>query len=192
MNTQSTITLREFQSTEGTCSTTQRVYRDIRRLIINGEIEPGEQLKVEPLKALLKTGASPIREALSLLTSDQLVERIDQRGFRSAPVSKAHFQEILMLRCQLEGLAIRRSIQTGGTDWEENLVLSHFRLQQADRSNLEEWEPQHRAFHTALLCACDSPILLGYCNQLYDLNIRYRHLAGRSGGYSQRNLELSV
>jgi len=104
MNNQTAVSLKDFEHADNSRSATQRAYHDIRKLIINGEIAPSEQLKVESLKVLLKTSASPIREALSLLTSDQLVERIDQRGFRSAPVSKTHFQEILMLRCQLEGL----------------------------------------------------------------------------------------
>jgi len=173
---------------EGTRSATQRAYQAIRQLIINGEISPGERLKVESLKVVLNTGASPIREALSLLTSDQLVERIDQRGFRAAQASKKHFLEILMLRCQLEDLAIRGSIQLGDTAWEENLVLSHHRLRQADRSLASEWEVHHRAFHGALLQGCGSPILLRFCDQLYDLNIRYRFLAGKSGQYSKRDV----
>ena len=185
---QSAIALSNFDGSQNPPSATQRAYHDLRKLIINGEIAPGERLKVEALKVLLQTGASPIREALSLLTSDQLVERIDQRGFRSAPVSKAHFQEILMLRCQLESLAICASIQSGDTAWEENLVLSHYRLQQSDRAKPEEWERQHRAFHSALLQGCNSPILLRYCDQLYDLNIRYRFLAGKSGLYKKRNI----
>jgi len=170
-------------------SATQRAYQDIRKLIINGDITPGERLKVGSLKQRLNTGSSPIREALSLLTSDQLVERIDQRGFRSTPASKEKFREILMLRCQLEDLAIRGSIESGDADWEEKLVLSHYRLQQADRRNPDQWEQHHRAFHNALLEGCQSPILLRYCHQLYDLNIRYRFLAGKSGSYDKRDVD---
>ena len=66
-------------------SATQRVFNELRQQIIKGRIAPGEKLKIESLKVKLNTGTSPIREALSLLTSDQLVERIDQRGFRAAP-----------------------------------------------------------------------------------------------------------
>lgn len=58
---------------------------------------------------LLDMGASPICEALSLLTSDMLVERIGQRGFRAAPASPANFEEILKLRCTLEDMALRQS-----------------------------------------------------------------------------------
>lgn len=169
-------------------SSTQRAYQQLRQRIIVGEILPGERLKVESLKLLLNTGATPIREALSLLTSDQLVDRIDQRGFRVAPASKKNFQEILMLRCQLEDIALRSSIELGDAEWEEGLLLSHHRLNQADRADPDNWERLHRVFHTTLLQACGSPILLRFCEQLYDLNIRYRYLAGKSVRYQKRDV----
>jgi DNA-binding GntR family transcriptional regulator len=164
------------------------VFNELRSRIIQGDIAPGERLKVESLKVLLNTGASPIREALSLLTSDQLVERIDQRGFRAAPASEAHFREILMLRCQLEDIALRASIKSGDSGWEEQAVLAHHRLSKVPRSDQQRWEVLHKDFHRSLLLACGSPILLRFCDQLYDLNIRYRFLAGKSGRYSQRDV----
>lgn len=169
-------------------SLTRQVYQELRRLIITGAIEPDRKLKVDELKNQLNAGASPIREALSLLTSDQLVQRIDQRGFRVAPVSETHFQEILTLRCQLEELALRSSIVEGDSQWEENLVLTHHRLSRTERFPAEPWELEHKAYHRALIDACDSPILLRFCDQLYDLNIRYRYLAGQSDEYSKREV----
>jgi len=169
-------------------SATQRVYRELRKQLIHGEISPGQKLKVESLKVQLDSGNSPIREALSLLTSDQLVERIDQRGFIAATASKANFHEILMLRCQLEDIALRASINTGNNGWEENLVLAHHRLSQVNWNDPDEWEVRHRAFHHALLAGCGSPILLRFCEQLYDLNIRYRFLAGKSVRYNKRDV----
>ncbi len=74
-------TVNDTFSEEFPVSATQRVFQILRHKIIIGEIPPGERLKVEELKTVLDTGATPIREALSLLTSDQLVERIVQRGF---------------------------------------------------------------------------------------------------------------
>ena len=170
-------------------SATQRVVTELRKQIIQGKLVPGDKLKVETLKTVLNTGASPIREALSLLTSDQLVERRDQRGFRVTPVSAKHFREILMLRCKLEDIALRDSIEHGDTQWEETLVLAHHRLAKASRSEPEQWEQLHKAFHTTLLSACGSPILLRFTDQLYDLNIRYRYLAGRSGDYDKRDID---
>jgi len=170
-------------------SSTQRAYLTLRNEIISGNIPPGERLKVETLKLKLDTGASPVREALSLLTSDQLVERLDQRGFRVAQTSKAQFQEILNLRCNLEDLALRDSIKFGDQRWEESLVLSHHRMTRTDRSDPDLFEAHHKDFHMALLDACGSPILLRFCSQLYDLNVRYRYLAGKSKSYARRNVE---
>ncbi len=172
----------------GAVSATQRVTEDLRKRIIKGEFAPGERLKVESLKVLLDSGASPIREALSLLTSDQLVERLDQRGFRVASASAVHFREILMLRCKLDDIAIRGSIEHGQNQWEEDLVLAHHRLEKHSSQEDELYESLHKAFHTTLLSACGSPILLRFCDQLYDLNIRYRYLAGKSLNYKKRNI----
>ena len=109
-------------------SSTQRVYLALRNEIITGQIPPGERLKIDALKVALDTGASPVREALSLLTSDQLVDRLDQRGFRVAATSRAQFQEILDLRCNLEELALRDSLANADTAWEDALVLGHHHM----------------------------------------------------------------
>ena len=169
-------------------SETSRAYNALRSQIITTEIPPGERLKVETLKGALNIGASPIREALSLLTSDQLVDRLDRRGFRAAPVGSDQFSEILMLRCALEDLALAQSLAKGDSDWEENLVLAHHRLSRADRTDARSYEDIHKAFHMALLEACGSPILMRFCSQLYDLNIRYRHLANKADSYGKRDI----
>lgn len=165
-----------------------RVYNQLRRKIIRGEFEPGSKLKIEQLKPLFGTGASPIREALSLLTSNRLVERIDQRGFRVAPISEDNFNEILMLRCDLDALALGLSIDNGDDEWEETLVLSHHYLRRTSPEDPEEWEARHKDFHMNLISACQSPILMDYCEQLYDKNIRYRFLAETSPSYKKRDV----
>lgn len=175
-------------TTEAPSTATHKAYLALRRMILLGELAPGEKLKIDRLRQMVATGASPIREALSLLTSDQLVERIDQRGFRTAETSKANFEEILRLRCSLEDMALRQSVANGGSDWEEQLVIAHHRMTREPRDNVEAFEELHKAFHIALLAECSSPILLKFCNQLYDLNIRYRYLAGRALGYQKRDV----
>lgn len=173
---------------EAPTSATQTAYHALRRMILIGELAPGEKLKIDTLRKRLETGASPVREALSLLTSDQLVERLDQRGFRTPEISSANFTEILRLRCSLEDMALRDSIARSDQAWEEHLVLAHHRMTREPRDNIEMFENRHKEFHMALLANCTSPILLRFCNQLYDLNIRYRYLAGHALGYQKRDI----
>ncbi len=173
-------------SSEG--SATRQAYTTLQRMIVTGELKPGEKLKIEALRNLLETGASPIREALSLLTSDNLVERIDQRGFRAANVSAENFHEILELRCTLEDLALRQSLANATESWEEQVVLAHHRMQRASGDSRDAFEDRHKEFHMALLSNAQSPILLKFCSQLYDLNIRYRFLAGRTLNYQRRDV----
>ena len=169
-------------------SATQRAYHTLRAMIVTGDLRPGEKLKIDALRQRLSTGASPIREALSLLTSDNLVERIDQRGFRTADVSAANFAEILNLRCTLEDMALRESTAHGDQAWEEAIVLAHHRMQRAKEARSSNFEDLHKAFHMALLSNAPSPILLKFCSQLYDLNIRYRYLAGSALNYQRRDV----
>ncbi|WP_299886660.1 GntR family transcriptional regulator [uncultured Ruegeria sp.] len=169
-------------------SATHGAYRRLREMILTGELPPGQKLKIEQLRKLLNTGASPVREALSLLTSDMLVERIDQRGFKAAPVSKCNFEEILLLRCNLEETALRASIVNADATWEDRLVLRHHHMKRAGQNGSHDFEDAHKAFHLALLDNSKLPLLLRYCSQLYDLNIRYRYLAAGGSSYKKRNI----
>lgn len=169
-------------------SATHGAYLRLRDMILTGALPPGQKLKIEQLRSLLETGASPIREALSLLTSDMLVERLDQRGFRAAPVGKANFDEILMLRCTMEEMALRASIKNATPEWEETLVLAHHRMKKAQANSAPDFEVAHKEFHMALIGNAQLPTLERYCSQLYDLNIRYRFLAAGEPNYTKRSI----
>lgn len=156
-------------------SATRAAYLSLREMILVGELPAGRKLKIERLRKLLNVGASPVREALSPLKSDMLVERIDQRGFRAAPASIANLEEILMLRSTLEDMALRRPIARATPDWEE-------------RVGTETFEEAQKSFRLALLSNAETPMLERYCSQLYDLNIRYRYLAAGGARYQSRGI----
>lgn len=176
-----------------TTSLTNQTYNRIYSMIIQGDLEPGTKLKIEELRKTLGTGASPVREALSLLTSDHLVDRIDQRGFSVSHISADSFSELLKTRCWLEERALRESMKVNDMDWEERLVLAHHRLKRESRMLDDKitpnpvWEDKHKAFHMALLSACGSSILINICDRLYDQNIRYRN-AAKAKAYPTRDV----
>ncbi len=175
----------DTQDRGGAESMTNRAYTQLRADIISGVLVPGRKLKIEELRKLYNVGTSPIREALSLLTSELFVERLDQRGFRVANISLKEFDELLKTRYWLEERALRESIANGDKHWEEQVLLAAYRLSRIPRSEAAdhfasngEWEEQHKLFHMTLLSACGSSILLKLCELLYDQNVRYRQLSG--------------
>ena len=158
-------------------------------MLLTGGLAPGEKLKIDRLRKVLDVGASPIREALSLLVSDQLVVRHEQRGFQAAEAGRENFDEILDLRSALESKALRQSMERATPEWHEQLVLVHHRMTRMKTVGLNDFEVEHKNFHMALVGNCDSPLLLRICDQLYDLNIRYRYIAGRSKDYKGRKVD---
>jgi DNA-binding GntR family transcriptional regulator len=175
-------------------SRTSQTYTAMREDIIMGLLKPGLKLKIEDLTQRYNVGSSPIREALSLLTSDALVARTDQRGFRVVEASTDEFDELLKTRIWVEQRALEESILHGDAAWEEEIILATYRLSRVSRSSSKEqfvandqWETLHKEFHMALISACGSSILLKFCDQLYDRNTRYRHISGLSA-YPKREI----
>jgi len=182
---ESAVTTLDTEKNGSTLATS--VYVQIRSDILSGELRPGEKLRAEFLRDRYQAGNSPIREALNRLSVDGFVTREEQRGFKVASVSKEELRELIDTRCWMEEVALRKSIENRNTKWEEDLVLAFHRLSRVPRSSRAgdfernpEWDNLHSAFHTALISACGSRWLIGFCEQLNDQADRYRRLSSVS------------
>ena len=160
------------------------VYQRLLGDIIAGRLGPGKKLRLQELKQSYSVGNSPLREALNRLTTNGMVTREENRGFRVSTATEEELLELIRTRCWLEETALRESITNGDEGWEERIVLAYHRLSKlARRKNSPsfyaspEWEEHHKEFHIALLSACNSKILIGFCEQLHDQTLRYRNLA---------------
>ena len=153
----------------------------IRAGILTGERPPRSRVRLEELKDEFKVSWSPLREAMSRLVAEGLIQIDEGRAYRVAPVSRAELADVIRLRCVLECMALRASIERGDDAWEAGVLAAHHRLSKLEarrerKADIGHWEAWHRAYHDALIGACDSPLLLQLCAQLHDLNSRYRRL----------------
>ncbi|PBC09703.1 GntR family transcriptional regulator [Mesorhizobium sp. WSM3859] len=171
------------------------VYQQLRDDLLRGALEAESKLRVEWVVSRYGAGASPVREALNRLAAEGLLGRHDQRGFFLMPVSAAELEELTRTRCWLEERALRESIAHRTAEWEEQLVLALHRLARAERrlpedpsTNDPEWEKLHRAFHRALISACRSHWLIGFCDQLSDQASRYRLISQNAPGMGRDDL----
>lgn len=168
-------------------------YDRLRADVLSGRWQPGRKLLMHELREHYQVGASPLREALNRLASEEWVVHSDQRGFSVAQATQEQLDDLVSTRISVESLAMTQAFANRSPAWEEKMVLAFHRLSRTPRSvgaddyeENPEWERLHRAFHVSLLDGCGSPLLLGFCEQLYDQAYRYRQLAARKA-YKRRN-----
>jgi GntR family carbon starvation induced transcriptional regulator len=159
------------------------VYTTVRGDIIGGRHSPGSKLKIQDLASDLKVSPGAVREALSRLVPEQLVVSRDQRGFVVAPLSIGDLKDLTDLRCEIEAIALKRSVERGDVAWEASLVAAAHRLgatpppATGDQVAMAAWLKVHAAFHAALVSGCGSLRLIALHNQLYEQSERYRVLS---------------
>ena len=167
-------------------SLTSAVQERLRADILSTRLLPGQKLHIAGLAKQFSVSLAAVREALSRLVADGLVQASDQRGFRVSPVSHADLADVTRTRIDIEGLALRRSIELGDQAWLDTVELSHERLRAVPYRypdepgvHYEQWVVHHRVFHRALVNACGSPWLLGFRDVLHEQSERYRRLSIR-------------
>lgn len=163
----------------------EKAFNLLRADILAAKLRPGDRMHVERLREIYGLGATPLREALSKLTSLDLVTAIGQRGFCVAPVSTANLLDITKTRAWIETIALRASIAAGDRHWEAEVLAAAHRLKRCpkgDRDRLsDEWYRENRQFHDALVMRCGSPQIMAFRAQLYDLSDRYRRMSVQHG-----------
>lgn len=89
----------------------QKLYHRIKHEIITGVLKPAEPLSESDLSERYEVSGTPVREALTSLQRDQLVEYVPNRGFMVAPISVRDVQEIYEARVFFESIFLRLAIQ---------------------------------------------------------------------------------
>ncbi len=153
----------------------------LRRDISFGVLPPDQRLKIEELRSKYGGSNHSMREALTQLSAEGLVEANAQRGFRVASATHEDLKDILRMRCEIERLGLEWSIDKAEVEWEAQVVAAQFQLARAIdqvKESTEEgaliWDDADRSFHFALVSGCESPRLITTHSQLYDQARRFR------------------
>src|SRR6478735_7888896 len=82
----------------------QLVYTELRRRILDLELEPGQRLYEPELAAELHVSRTPLREALRLLLAEDLLDQLPTGGMVVRQLSAREIEELYSVRGALEGL----------------------------------------------------------------------------------------
>jgi len=83
------------------------VFDLLHQRIVEGRYSPGEWLRQEEISTQLGVSQTPVREALDLLVSAGLAERVPYRGVRVPELTKENIVDAYILRLILENAAVR-------------------------------------------------------------------------------------
>jgi GntR family transcriptional regulator, carbon starvation induced regulator len=163
-------------------SLAEEVYESLRADILFGRRVPGSRIQLRDFAVEHDVSLSVVREAVTRLAGEDLVEASPQRGFRVRSLSLADLRDLTWARVRIETLALRESIARGDVNWEADVVSAHHRLagtptHHADGSPNTEWMGVHAAYHDALCSAAGSPTLERVRRQLFDASELYRYWA---------------
>ncbi len=142
-------------------------------------------MRFEDLRNRYNTSSiGTLREALSVLVSDGLVNVEGGRGFSVAPVSREDLLDIVEMRVDLECRAVRESIRHGDDAWEARVLTTFHLLSKVEEATASQpklpqpvWSARHQDFHEALAGACRSARVLQFRKMLFDQAHRYRRLS---------------
>lgn len=156
------------------------VMEKLQAEILSGKLAPNEKLHIDSLKTRYGISGSPVREALSRLAVNGLVQIEEQCGFTVAPLSIEELHDIYNVRAEIDKLALRMAIENGDDRWEAEILAAwHCLSKYIDpRSNRNidpiKWDELQKQFLFSLVKGCNSPWLLKMHGMLYDQAARYR------------------
>lgn len=175
---------------------TEQVYAQLRADILSGRVLPGTKLRFAELTERYDCSTSVVREGLTRLAEQGLVQAEPQHGFHVTPLSQTDLDDLTTARCELEGLVLRMSIEHGDIAWESDVVAAHHSLDrtpmvsEGDRVLMnEDWTLAHSRFHQALLSACPSQRLLNMALSLRDAAELYRRWSLPIGHDGDRDVQ---
>ena len=135
--------------------------------LVSGQMKPGRLYSAPTLAGQLGVSATPVREAMSELAAQGMVEVVRNRGFRVRELSDVELDEITQLRQLIEvptTAALARSCDPGAIDAIRPLAASIETA--ARRGDLIGYIEADRRFHLALLALAGNRQLVDVVDRL--------------------------
>lgn len=144
---------------------TTRALMELRKKILNGDYPGGTRLFEVPLAETLQISRTPVREVMSRLAEEGLLDRLANGGFVVRSFTYADAVDAIELRGVLEGTAARlaaeRGVSSAVLDQLKELLakLEACFGEARDEVDLEAYSDANAKFHAALVEASGSTVI---------------------------------
>ncbi len=147
-------------------STGERVVSELRMQILSGRIESGTILSENKLAADFSVSRSPIREALKILSAENII-RQERMGAVVIGLSEKEIEEIYDVRILIETFIYQRLVRSDITDLvkELNKILEMMKVS-IKYNDADEFSLQDLQFHETIIRAANHSYILMIWNNL--------------------------
>lgn len=162
-----------------------RVYREIKRALLDGQFAPGELLPEDSLTDATGASRTPVREALMRLQGEGLVRIVPRKGARVSTMDDDELRELVETRALLETAFLERAIEKipaasiAEIKRKMNAIISEMETMDTDSSAWSmkrlEYSKLDFKFHRMLVRATDNRFLLKYYDEVLERVILYSH-----------------
>lgn len=160
---------------------TKQVGSILSEMILDGTLEPGEQLVETELQKHLGISRSPLREAFRDLERRGLVTHVPRKGTFVKEITRKDIEENFPVRAVLEGLAAREAFALMD---KKQITRMEKALQGMSRAggakDYEGYRKNHQTFHQTFIESCGNQLLIEILQNLrmhrlwYLVSFRYQ------------------
>lgn len=159
-----------------------RVLDVLRNAIVQGDLEPGQQLNETSIASKLGVSRSPVREAIKVLESENLVQTFSGRGAFVKELSIKEIEDFYGVLRIIHSPAIRIAAERMNYKKEEDLkTLIDQITQDHETGDIEKRRLLARRFHRFIIEATQNDLLLKIYDSLRVQEERFRYYALKAG-----------
>lgn len=158
------------------------IYQKIRTDIITGKKTPGERLSIDRLKNEFGTSVTPVRDALQMLSQEDLVTIKPRSGYYITLVSLKELNDMLELRLILEMAAVGLAAEKITKEQIESLESVHAGFTDDKDETYSRYTEENKNFHCLIARASGNEELTKQIAHLHDRLARYMIIV-RPGKY---------
>ncbi len=143
-----------------------QVARVLRQRIVRGDLAPGTRLTEEALAEEFEVSRGPIRDALTQLSFENLVEIQRPRGVYIVGLTQDDVDQLYSLRGALEQLALSRAMRVDDDErWAAMQAAVERMAEAADAGDHAAFVTADLDFHSQIYTLADHPRLEGAWSQ---------------------------
>ncbi|MES2483520.1 MAG: GntR family transcriptional regulator [Pseudomonadota bacterium] len=168
----------------------EKLRESIEEDVATGKLLPGTHLDEIELAQRYGVSRTPIREAISLLAGEGLVEIRPRRGAVVASVTPRRLLEMFEVMAELEGMCARLAARRITDPDLEKLLSAHQEcLAAAEKKSSDEYFYANERFHQAIYAAAQNHFLMEQATALQRRLRPYRRLQLRVRNRMQNSFD---